>query len=157
MIHCLSARRPDNIADASPRKALGKGTKKHSFASAIIGDMLPFCLYFVAGLITGIHVYTLLVLALYGAPANPLELAALLGSLCLLIAAYLSLFKPRAAARLALIACLAAWSFYGPAIAKSIRPKLHGQSSSLRGRQPFPHPGLLGRFAITESLSPEPK
>jgi len=93
--------------------------------------MFPFCIYFVAGVITGFHVYTLLALTVYGVPSNPLELVSLLGSLCLLIAAYVSLFKPHAAARLALIACLAMWCFYGPAIAKSVQPKPGGQSSVL--------------------------
>ncbi len=87
--------------------------------------MFPFCLYFVASVITGFHVCTLLTIAVYGAPWNPLELVSLLGSLCLLIAAYISLFKPYAAARLALIACLAIWCFYGPAIAKSVRARTH--------------------------------
>ena len=81
--------------------------------------MLPFCLYLIAALITAFHVCTLIALALYGAAAvNPLELVSLLGSLVLLIAAYVSLFKPRAGARVALLACLAIWCFYGPAIVK---------------------------------------
>ena len=82
--------------------------------------MLPFCLYFVAGLITGFHVYTLLALAAYGVPVNPLELLSFLGSLSLVIAAYISLFKPYAAARVALVACLVMWSFYAPAIVRSL-------------------------------------
>jgi hypothetical protein len=93
--------------------------------------LFAFCLYFVTSVSTGFHVYTLLALAVYGAPSNPLELVSLLGSLCLLIAAYVSLFKPNAAAKLALITCLAIWCFYGPAIAKSIRPTLGGRSSVL--------------------------
>lgn len=97
----------------------------------IIFNMLPFCIYFVASVITGFQVYTLLTPAIYGAPWDPLELVSLLGSLCLLIAAYVSLFKPYAAARLALIGCLAIWCFYGPAIAKSIGPKLDGKTSIL--------------------------
>jgi hypothetical protein len=109
----------------------------------IMVDMFPFFLYFAASVITGFHVYTLLALAVYGAPANPLELVSLLGSLCLLIAAYISLFKPNAAARLALIACLAIWCFYGPAIAKSVRPKLTGQSSVLPGLLLITHPEVL--------------
>jgi hypothetical protein len=88
--------------------------------------MLPFLLYLAAGLITGFHVYTLLALAVFGVPANPLEFVSLLGSMCLLIAAYVSLFKPHAAAKLALIAALAVWSFYGPAIAKAVRTRLGG-------------------------------
>jgi hypothetical protein len=117
--------------------------------------MLPFFLYFVASVITGFHVYTLLALTVYGAPSNPLELVSLLGSLCLLISAYVSLFKPYAAARLALIACLAIWCFYGPAIAKSIRPKLHGQSSVLPDRQLFTRPELL-RAEAAMAFSVEP-
>ncbi len=101
--------------------------------------MLPFCLYFATGVITGLHVYTLLALAVYGVPFNPLELVSFLGSLCLLIAAFVSLFKPHAAARLALLASLAIWCFYGPAIAKSIRTKLDKQSSVFR-HQTLPTP-----------------
>lgn len=86
--------------------------------------MLPFILYFVTAVLTGFHLYTLLSFTLYGAPFNLLELVALLGSFCLLIAAYVSLFRPRTAAQLALIACLAMWCFYAPAIAKVVRTKL---------------------------------
>jgi hypothetical protein len=85
--------------------------------------MLPFILYVVTGVVTGLHVYTLM-FAGFGIPFNPLELVSLLGSLCLLIAAYLSLFKPYAAARLALVAALAMWCFYGPAIANRVRAHL---------------------------------
>jgi hypothetical protein len=92
--------------------------------------MIPFFLYFVAGLVTGFHVYTLLALAVLGVPINPLEFVSLLGSLCLLIAAYVSLFKPDAAAKLALIAALAMWSFYGPAIAKSVRKIVGGNNAA---------------------------
>jgi len=98
-------------------------------AACIIFDVLPFCLYFLAGALTGFHVYTLLALTVYGAPFNALELVSLLGSLCLLIAAYVSLIRPYAAARVALLASLAIWCFYGPAIAKSIGTKFDNQSS----------------------------
>jgi hypothetical protein len=83
--------------------------------------MLPFFLYFTTGVITGFHIYTLLSLVVYGVPFDPLEAVALLGSLCLLVAAYVSLFWPYAAAKIALIAVLGIWSFYGPAIAKVVR------------------------------------
>jgi hypothetical protein len=86
--------------------------------------MLPFFLYFVTGVVTGFHVYTLLALSVYGAPFNPLELVSLLGSIGLLIAAYVSLYRPYAAGRLALIAALAIWCFYGPAIARVVRTRL---------------------------------
>ena len=84
--------------------------------------MLTFILYFVTGLVTGYHVFTLM-FAAYGAPTRPLELIALLGSFCLVIAAYLSLFKPDAASRVALVAALAIWCFYGPAIASRVRKR----------------------------------
>jgi hypothetical protein len=96
----------------------------------MIFAMLPFLLYFVTGVVTGFHVYTLLALTVYGAPFNPLELVSLLGSLCLLLAAYVSLYKPHAAARIALLAALTIWSFYGPAIAKSLRTKFDIASSA---------------------------
>jgi hypothetical protein len=101
--------------------------------------MLPFFLFFAAGLITGFHVYTLLALAVFGVPINPLEFVSLLGSLCLLIAACVSLFNPRAAAQIALIAALAMWSFYGPAIAKAVRAKIamHNVASNVAGQLPF--------------------
>jgi phosphoglycerol transferase MdoB-like AlkP superfamily enzyme len=120
---------------------------------AVIFDMLPFCLYFVAGVITGFHVYTLLTLTVYGVPFNPLELVALLGSLCLLIAAYVSLFKPYAAARLALLACLAMWCFYGPAIAKSIRTKHDKPRSVLHGQALLPSQGFGSQLSVTKSAS----
>jgi hypothetical protein len=87
--------------------------------------MLPFLLYFVAGVITGFHVYSLLALTVYGVPFNPLEVVSLLGSLVLLVAACISLFRPYAAARVALIACLLIWSFYGPATVNLVRTGLH--------------------------------
>lgn len=86
--------------------------------------MLPFVLYLITGMVTGFHLYTLLALVVYGAPVNPLELISLLGSFCLLIAAYVSLFRPRAAGRLALIACLTLWCFYAPATANFVRTKM---------------------------------
>jgi hypothetical protein len=86
--------------------------------------MLPFILYFVTAVLTGFHLYALLSFTLYGAPFNLLELVALLGSFCLLIAAYVSLFRPRTAGQLALIACLAMWCFYGPAIGQIVRTSL---------------------------------
>ncbi len=126
------------------------------FANGIIVDMLPFCLYFVASVITGFNVYMLLALAVYGAPSNALELVSLLGSLCLLIAAYVSLYKPHAAARLALLACLAMWCFYGPAIAKSIRTRFDKRSSTFSGRPLLTHPQFWRRQASpTFQIDPE--
>lgn len=98
--------------------------------------MLPFILYFVTAVVTGFHLWTLLSFALYGAPFNLLEFVSLLGSFCLLIAAYVSLFRPYAGGRLALIACLVMWCFYAPAIAKLVRPKLASPAVSQCARSP---------------------
>jgi hypothetical protein len=119
----------------------------------MIVDMLPFCLYFVAGIVTGFNVYTL-ALAMYGARLNPLELVSLMGSLCLLIAAYVSLSKPNAAAKIALLASLMIWCFYGPAIAKSVRTKLAKQSSVFSDRDLFPS-GDLQKLLSLATLSIE--
>jgi hypothetical protein len=85
--------------------------------------VLPFVLYFIAALVIGFHLYGLLSLVAYGIPINPLELIAFFGSFCLLIAAYISLYRPRAAAKVALIAALAIWSFYAPGIMNLVRAK----------------------------------
>lgn len=111
--------------------------------------MLPFCLYFVTGIVTGFHVYTLVLLGLYGAPSNPFEFVSLLGSLCLLIAAYVSLSKPNAAAKIALLASLMIWCFYGPAIAKSVRTNLNKHSSVLSDRDRLPPPELRKLLSLT--------
>ncbi len=90
--------------------------------------MLPFFLYLIAGGLTGFQVYSLIALAAYGAPVSPLEYLSLLGSLALIVAGYLSLFKPRVAARVALLAALTIWCFYAPATLNSVRARLadHG-------------------------------
>ena len=91
--------------------------------------MFPFVLYFVAALFTGYHLYGLMSLVVYGVPVNFLELLAFFGSFTLLIAAYVSLFRPRVAARVALIGCLALWCFYAPAIANYVRARVHKPAS----------------------------
>jgi hypothetical protein len=90
--------------------------------------MLPFIIYFVTAIITAVHLLTLLSLAAYGVTISPFELLALLGSFLILIAAYISLFRPYAAARIALLAALIMWSFYGPAIATYIHERLAKRS-----------------------------
>ena len=89
---------------------------------------LVFLLYFVAAVTTGLHI-----LLLSGAnnSLHPLQMVGLFGSLGLLIAAYLSLFQPDAAAKIALLASLLLWCFYGPAIAKAMSAKVHTPSAVL--------------------------
>jgi Family of unknown function (DUF6843) len=93
--------------------------------------MLPFVLYLVGGLLTAFHVYVLLTLAALGVPHNILQLFSLLGSLGLIGSAFISLFRPRLAAQLALIASLGAWCFYAPAIVATIKSGRHQQLPKL--------------------------
>ena len=86
--------------------------------------MFPFSLYAIAGVLAGVHLYLLLVFTVYTPAAALLEWAALLGSLCLLVAACVSLFKPRVAAQIALNACLLIWAFYAPATVRTVQTKL---------------------------------
>lgn len=113
--------------------------------------MLPFVLYFIAGVATGVHVYTLL-FAAYGAPVNPLELLSIVGSFCLLVAAYLSLFRPRAAGRVALIACLLMWCFYAPALANLVRARLHKPVAMTQFAPPLVS-GALTSLPLIESAA----
>lgn len=94
--------------------------------------MLPFFLYLIAGALTGFQVYALIALGAYGAPVSPLEFLSLFGSLVLIVAAYLSLWKPRVAARVALLAALTIWCFYAPASLSAVR-------SWRAGHGPGPH------------------
>ncbi len=108
--------------------------------------MLPFVLYFVAAMVTGFHLYSLLSLIVYGAGFNLLEVTALFGSFLLLIAAYVSLFKPRVAAQIALVGALTLWCFYGPALANLARSKLAKRTttSQYMGRIPQFMPSMSG-------------
>ncbi len=83
--------------------------------------MLPFLLYLIAGVLTGFQVYALVALGAYGAPVSPLELLSLFGSLVLIVTAYVSLWNPRLAARVALLAALLIWCFYAPATLHAVR------------------------------------
>jgi len=91
--------------------------------------MLPFILYFAAGAVTAFHVYVLVGI---GKALNVLEFVSLLGSVCLIVSGYISLFKPSAAAKLALVASLAAWCFYAPGIAATAKAGWHGEVSEPR-------------------------
>lgn len=94
--------------------------------------MLPFLLYFGAGLLTSLHLYVLLSLTVFGAPPNVLEFISLFGSICMLVASYVSLLKPYVAAKLALPAALANWCFYAPGIVATLKAGRHHQIPELR-------------------------
>lgn len=116
--------------------------------------MLPFVLYFLGGALTALHVYMLLSLTVLGAPHNALEFISLLGSLGLLVASYLSLFKPREAAQAALPASLVSWCFYGPAMLATLRSGRHHQIPQLRvALLPYVAFGLLVLVTLYSALA----
>jgi len=115
--------------------------------------MLPFVLYLVGGLLTAFHVYVLLTLAALGVPHNVLQLFSLLGSLGLIGSAYISLFRPRLAAQLALIASLGAWCFYAPAIVATIKAGQHHTFSELQvAALPYAAVGFLVLITIYSAV-----
>lgn len=81
--------------------------------------MFPFFLYLITGLTTGFQVFRLIMWAVWGRPPHPIEFVSLAGSLGLITAAVVSLFRPRIAAAVAFVASLAMWAFYGPALVQS--------------------------------------
>ena len=111
--------------------------------------MLPFLLYSSCAIVTGFHMYTLLSFSLQGAPFNPLEVISLLGSVGLLIAAYISLYRPAAGARVALIAALVIWVFYAPAIATSVRKRFTAAPAVVSG--------LIPRSEVNQRLLRQPR
>jgi hypothetical protein len=113
--------------------------------------MLPFVIYFVTAIVTGVHLLTLLSLAAYGVTVSPFELLAVLGSFLILIAAYVSLSRPYAAARIALLAAILMWSFYGPAIATYVRGRLAKRSVLSEVGLPSVWPELRKTIEVQES------
>jgi hypothetical protein len=76
-------------------------------------------LYVLTALVTGLHNFYWLMSVVNGAPINPLNCIALLGSATLLGAAILLPFRPRVAAKAGLAGSLLLWVFYAPLIAVS--------------------------------------
>ncbi len=82
--------------------------------------MLNFLSYILAGILTGCDLLYLIVWSTWGGPVHILEFIAAAGAGLLVLAAYVSLSKPRAAAQIALSAALSEWAFYLPAMRTTI-------------------------------------
>jgi len=78
--------------------------------------MKALALYLVTGVVTGFHVFYLMMLAIWGAPISPLQYVSMMGSAGLLVASVVAVFKPRLASEIALAGAIAIWSFYIPAL-----------------------------------------
>jgi hypothetical protein len=94
--------------------------------------MFPFVLYAVTAAVSGYHVYFLLTLGMFGVPQSASEYISLAMSACLLICAYISVYRPVQAAKIGLVAALGMWIFYGPAIISTIRAGQHRQLPSFQ-------------------------
>jgi hypothetical protein len=77
-------------------------------------------LYVVAAVVTGLHNFYRIMDMVNGAPVPLLDCSALLGSVTLLAAAVLVLFRPRVAAKVGLTGSLLSWLFYVPLLIFSL-------------------------------------
>src|SRR3972149_5229785 len=77
--------------------------------------MLPFLMYGITGLATGVQVFRLVMWAVWGKAVHPLEHVSLLGSVVLITVAFVGLWRPRPAGWGALIAARCLGGFYGAA------------------------------------------
>ncbi len=93
--------------------------------------MVAFFLYTFTAIATAIPVVWALGWAVWGAGTSPTEYLSLLGSLFLVIAAFVSFSNRRLAARFALVGTVAIWSFYFTAIAALAIVRLSDQELSL--------------------------
>jgi len=76
-------------------------------------------LYVLTALVTGLHNFLLLTVMVNGAPFNPLNFSALLGSATLLGAAKIAPLRPRVAAAVALTGSLLLRVYYAPMLVVS--------------------------------------
>jgi hypothetical protein len=83
--------------------------------------MFPFTIYLVTALATGVQVHWLLMWAIWGAPTHPVQFISLGGSFVLLLASFVALFRPRAAAVIAIVGSLAIFTYYVPAVVVSLQ------------------------------------
>jgi hypothetical protein len=82
-------------------------------------DMKLAALYLVTSVATAFHVFYQMMWTIWGAPRNPFHYVSMIGSAILLVSAVIALFRPRVAARVGMVGCVAAWCFYGPALVYS--------------------------------------
>lgn len=83
--------------------------------------MLPFILYAITAMSTGIQVLVLVAFVVWGRPVSLLECVALFGSMVMIAAAVASFSKATTAIWTGLGGCLLLWSYYGPAIFVNVR------------------------------------
>jgi hypothetical protein len=82
--------------------------------------MITFLLYLATAICTGWQLSQQILMGVWGKPSNPLEYLAFVGSLILLVSAYVALFSLRRARRIAIGASALLWIFYVPACINTI-------------------------------------
>jgi hypothetical protein len=80
------------------------------------GTMIAVALYVLTAVVTGLHVFYLMMWAIWGAPTSPLQYVSLIGSVVLLLSAVAAFFNRRLAAAIAIVGSVMVWSFYAPAL-----------------------------------------
>ena len=83
--------------------------------------MFAFTIYLATALATGVQVYWRLMWAIWGAPTHTVQFISLGGSCALLLGSGVALFRPKAAAVIALFGSLLISSYYVPAVAVSLQ------------------------------------
>jgi hypothetical protein len=88
---------------------------------------VAFLLYLLTAILTALPVLVALGWAVWGAPITVWQYVSLLGSCLLALAGLVSLSHRRVAARIAVVAVAAIWSFYFPAVASVVHARLTDQ------------------------------
>ena len=88
---------------------------------------MTFLLYLLTAIMTALPVLFMLRWAIWGAPTSVWQYVSLLGSCLLVLAGFVSVSHRRVAARIAVVAVAAIWSFYLPVVASVVRARLTDQ------------------------------
>jgi hypothetical protein len=115
------------------------------FKQAVAYDflVLPFALFLITGVLTAAHVYYLLSWAVWGAPTHPLQFVSLLGSMLLVLAAFVALFNLRISRKLATIGLVAIWPFYAWGVFSFVKTNISKREVTLRILKWQPGPQAL--------------
>jgi hypothetical protein len=88
---------------------------------------VAFLLYLLTAIMTALPVLLMLRWAIWGAPVSIWQYVSLIGSCLLVLAGFVSVSHRRAAARIAVVAVAAIWSFYLPVVASVVHARLTDQ------------------------------
>lgn len=116
--------------------------------------MISFLIYWVTAVATVTPVLVLIAFAVWGRPISALEWISLAGSVCLGVAAFVSLYRRRAASLLVLAAAFAQWIYLACALHAAARNVSRGGSYPLRTFIPAVLLLVATVFACVEFVRP---